>query len=79
MKKWGTKIYAKCAATNEMKTFVGQTIEAPNEALAHEYCQNNGLGYCFIDGEVLMEIPCKKDSLEPDWNKSIDYEKEQNN
>lgn len=79
MKTWGTEIKAICAVTGEMKTFCGQNIKAPTRQLAHEYCQNNGLGYCHITDELVMEIPCKEGTYEPDFNNAIDYDKEQNN
>lgn len=79
MKTWTTKIFAKCAVTGEMTEFCGQNIEAPTRQLAHEYCQNNGLGYLHISDELVMEIPCKPNSFEPDWDKAEDYDLPQNN
>lgn len=79
MKTWGTIIYAKCAMTGEQKIFCGPNIKAPSRSLAHEYCQNNGLGYCHIGDELVAEIPCKEGTYEPDWDKMIDYENTQNN
>jgi hypothetical protein len=80
MKIWTTLVYAKCAETNEYRTFCGQNIEAPTKKLAHEYCQNNGLGYLHISDELIMEIPCKsKTDYSPDWDKAIDYGNIQNN
>lgn len=79
MKTWGTTIYAKCPLTGEMKTYGGPNIQAPTRELAFEWCQNNGLGYCHIEGELVAEIPCKSESYEPDWTKMIDYEIRQNN
>lgn len=79
MTKWGTLIYSICPVNNDKRVFVGPTIEAPSRQLAHEYCQNNGMGYCHIGDELIMEIPCKEGTYEPDWNKSVDYHKEQYN
>jgi hypothetical protein len=80
MKTWSTLIYAKCPETNEYKTFCGQNIKAPTKKLAHEYCQNNGLGYLHISDELVMEIPCKsKSDYTPDWKNAIDYDIIQNN
>jgi hypothetical protein len=76
MKTWSTIIYAKCAATGEMKQFGGQNIKAPTRQLAHEYCQTHGLGYCHIGDEVVMEIPCKKNSYEPDFDNAEDFDLE---
>lgn len=80
MKIWGTTIYAKAPHANgEIREFCGPNIEAPTQELAYEYCQNNGLGYCYIGDELVMEIPCKKGTYEPDWDNAIDYENTQNN
>lgn len=79
MKTWGTTIYAKCAQTGDQKTFCGPNVKAPSRQLAFDYCQNNGLGYCHIQDEIVMEIPCKKGTYEPDFDNAIDYENIQNN
>lgn len=80
MKKWTTIIYAKDPCSDgEVVEFNGPVIEAFTARLAHEYCQNNGLGYCYISDELAAEIPCKPGTLEPDWDKMVDYEDPQNN
>ena len=80
MKIWSTVIYARCSETNEFRTFCGQNIEASTRKLAHEFCQNNGLGYLHISDELIMEIPCKsKDDYTPNFEKTIDYDVIQNN
>lgn len=53
-------IYAKAPHANgEVRKFIGPIIEAPSFKLAEEYCQLNGLGYCYIDGELIAEIDAK--------------------
>lgn len=79
MKTWGTTIYAICPLTGEMRTYGGPNIEAPTRKLAFEYCQNNGLGYCHIEGELVAEIPCKPGTHEADFSKMVDYENRGNN
>lgn len=81
MKLWSTYIMAINPVDGELTEFCGQNIEAPSKKLAHEYCQNNGLGYLNIDDEILQIIPCKKGSnFEADFsNASRDYWKEQCN
>lgn len=76
---WSTVVYAKCAVTGDIKTFCGPNISAPTRKLAHEYCQHNGLGYVHISDELIMEIPCKNGTLEPDFDAAIDYQKIQYN
>ena len=78
MKKWSTIIYAKNPNTGNISEFGGPIIEAPSKKLAFEYCQNNGLGYCFIGDEIISIIPTKADGLTPDWDKRIDFDTELN-
>ena len=79
MKFWTTEIFALCPIRNEIKTFCGPNIPAPTKELAHKYCQSNGLGYLHVGDELVMEIPCKAGTYEPDWINAIDYDKIQNN
>ena len=80
MKTWSTIIKAICPITKELKTFCGQNIQAPTKELAHEYCQNNGLGYLIISDELIKEIPCKPNTTNvPDWNNATDYTITENN
>lgn len=73
MKKWGTLIYAISPNSNEKTiTFCGPTIEAPSRKLAHQYCQENGLGYCHISDELIAEIDSKTGNI-------VDYEIPQKN
>jgi len=78
MKKWCTEIKAIEAKTGEMKTWIGEHVEAPTWDLAQEWCNNNK-GYLKVVGELVMEVPCKENSYEPDWGKAVDYENTQNN
>lgn len=78
MKAWVTWIIAKDSMTNEEKIFSGPNIEAPSQRLAQEYCNNNGLGYCRVDGELVAEIPCDE-NYKPDINKTEDFETAQSN
>lgn len=73
MKKWATEIKALDAKTGEMKTWCGDNVDAPTWELAQEWCDKNK-GYLKVVGELIAEIPCKENSLEPDWEKMIDYE-----
>jgi hypothetical protein len=79
MKIWSTDIHAICPLTGELKLFGGPNIEAPTKKLALEYCQLNGLGYCHVGDEIVMEIPCIKGTYKPDFDNAIDYETIQNN
>lgn len=78
MKLWCTEIKALEASTGEMKTWGGESVEAPTWGLAQKWCDENK-GYLKVVGELIAEIPCKKGTYEPDWNNMIDYENIQNN
>lgn len=73
MKLWSTEIKALDAKTGEMSTWCGEHVEAPTWELAQEWCYNNR-GYLKVIGELIAEIPCKEGTLEPDFDKMIDYE-----
>lgn len=75
MRKWVTSITAIDPKSGELKHWSGPEVPGISATDARNYCDNNGLGYCKIDGELVAEIPCKKDSYEPDFDKMIDYEK----
>ena len=79
MKHWSTEIKAKSPINGQMSTYAGPDIKAPTLELAQEYCEKNGLGYCWVIGELIMDIPCIEGTLDPDWDKAIDYTKPQDN
>ena len=76
MKLWSTTIYAISPVTGEMTEYAGPNIPALSKSLAHEFCQNSGIGYgyCHIGDEIVMEIPCKKGTYEADFDHAVDYE-----
>lgn len=67
MKTYGTTIYAKNPKTGGMSTFAGPNVKGISKQDAFSWCQNNGLGYCYIEGEIVAEI----DSI---TGETIDYE-----
>lgn len=75
MKTWATNIKAINPLDGEITDFCGPNIKAPSKELAFEYCQKNGLGYCSIEGEVLMEIPCDE-NYKADFGNAINFESE---
>lgn len=78
MKTWGTSIFAKHNITGEMAEFCGENIQAPTRELAIQWCQIHA-GYLHVNDEIIMEIPCKPNSLEPDWDNAEDYDLPQQN
>lgn len=76
MKKYATTIFARDPKTKEMKNWVGPNVPGISFQDAQKYCNQNGLGYCHVDGELIAEIPTKNDGITPDWNGMIDYEQQ---
>ncbi len=76
MQLFSTEIMAVCPIKGDTTKFCGPNIRAWNAKEAFDYCQSNGLGYCHVNGDVVVcEIPTKDDvSFEPDWEKMVDYE-----
>lgn len=74
MRKWTTKIHAIDPFSGELCWWCGPHIDAPSASLAQDYCNNNGMGYCVVDGELIMEVPCKDDGCTPDWKSAVDFE-----
>lgn len=73
-KYWTTKIIAKSPLDGQLRNYCGPNIPAETYEQAQEYCEQNGLGYCWVDAQLVCEIPCKPGTLEPDWDKRIDYD-----
>lgn len=74
MKQWVTEIKAIDPVDGEMKTWGGPTVPGISLRFAKEYCQNNGLGYCKVIGQLIAQIPCKTDSAEADFGNRLDYD-----
>lgn len=74
MKLYTTTIRAvKPGTEDDLRTYSGPNVPGISFADAQAYCENNGLGYCLVDGELVAEIPCKPGTLEADWDNAIDY------
>ncbi len=69
-----TSIMAVDPRDGELKKWCGPEVPGISESDAQRYCENNGLGYCKVDGILVAEIPCKEGTYEPDFTKMIDYE-----
>lgn len=79
MRMWVTQIKAVDPRDGELKTYFGPNVPGVNHEDAEGYCQQNGLGYCWVLGELIGEIPCKEGTHEPDMDKMVDYEKIKSN
>lgn len=74
---WVTELKAIDPNDGELKTWMGDYVEAPTWELAQEWCDKNK-GYLTVVGELVVEILCDE-NFKPDWNNMIDYEKISNN
>jgi hypothetical protein len=70
---WATEIKAKSPIDAAMKTYCGPNVPGETQEEAQEYCEANGLGYCWVIGQLIAEIPCIEGTFEPDWNNQINY------
>lgn len=72
---WVTEIKAIDPNDGVLKSWCGPNVPGINHEDAVRFCQNDGLGYCRVIGELTAEIPCKEGTNEPDFDKMVDYEK----
>lgn len=73
MRTYTTEIQALDPETGEMKSWAGPNVPGITLKDAENYCQQNGLGYCKINGELVAEIPCDE-IFKPNWDNMVDYE-----
>lgn len=73
MRYWATEIKAIDPTDGQWKTWGGPNVPGINQEDAERYCQQNGLGYCEVVGELEEEIPTKEDGLTPDWSKVVNF------
>lgn len=57
-----------------LKTWTGPNVPGVSIDTAEQYCQENGLGYLTVLGQLLTEIPCKPGSIEADFSKRQDFD-----
>lgn len=76
---WGTEIRAIDPMDGEMKTWAGPIVPGITYKEAKRYCSENGLGYCkVIKDQLIMSVPCKNGTIEPDWDKKVVYVENEN-
>jgi hypothetical protein len=73
MKLFTTTIQAIDPLDGELKLWGGPNVPAISFNDARRYCNENGLGYCTIFGELVATIPTNSDERTPDFSKMIDY------
>ena len=58
MMRWATEILAIDPNSDRgIVKWEGPNIEAETHEEAERYCQENGLGYCKVLGELVCEVP----------------------
>lgn len=73
MRLWVTKITAIDPMSGELCEYIGPNVPGINWDDAEDYCQQNGLGYCAICGELIAEIPINDTTGEIYYHDAIDY------
>lgn len=79
MKIFGTKMQVINQHTKEPIWVEGMKVKSPTRESAQRLLDKCDYHYLVLGDELIAEIPCKPGTLEPDWNKMIDYEIIQNN
>lgn len=79
MKIWTTEMQVLNQQTKELHWVEGMRVKAFTREKAQELLDRYNYHYLILGDEIVAEIPCKPGTLEPDWNKMIDYEIIQNN
>lgn len=74
MKLWVTEIRAIDPNDGELKTWAGPHVPGITWRFAEEYCQNHGLGYCKVIGELVAEIEYKSNDPWADLGERTDYD-----
>lgn len=79
MKIWSTEMQVLNQQTKELHWVEGMRVKAFTKEKAQELLDKYNFHYLVLGDEIVAEIPCKPGTLDPDWNKMIDYEIIQNN
>lgn len=72
-KIWLTEVKAKSPIDGSMRRYLGPHVVGETLEDAQQYCEENELGYCWVIGELVMEIPCKEGTYEPDWDNATSH------
>lgn len=76
MTTWATEVIALDPMDHSrgIRNFEGPKVIAPTRETAQQWLHDRGIFYARVADELIMEIPCKPGTYEPDWDKAIDYE-----
>lgn len=68
MNIYTTIIRAISPTTGNLLAYSGPKIPGTSFENAQEYCENNGLGYCEVDGILLEVIPVETTEVISEWD-----------
>lgn len=71
---WATQILAYCPHSRALFHWQGPHVPGIDKADAERFCQENGLGYCRVVGQVIEEIPCDDKTGKPDFSRRLSFE-----
>lgn len=74
MKRWSTEMQVLNQYTKALHWVEGMVVIAYTRELAQKLLDKYNYHYLVLGDEIVCEIPCKSGTLEPDWNKMVDYE-----
>jgi len=74
MKLWETKMQVLNQKTQELIWVEGLRVRAYTREKAQKLLDKYNYNYLILGDEIIAEIPCKANTLDPDWNKIIDYQ-----
>ncbi len=74
MKRWSTEMQVLNQQTKELHWVEGMVVIAPSKELAQKLLDKYDFHYLVLGDEIICGIPCKPGTLDPDWNRMIDYE-----
>lgn len=79
MKLWDTSMQVLNQQTKELMWVEGMRVKAFTREKAQEILDKYDYNYLVLGDEIVVEIPCKPGTYDPDWEKMIDHEVIQNN
>lgn len=74
MKRWSTEMQVLNQKTKELHWVEGMTVISHTREAAQKLLDKYNYHYLVLGDEIVCEIPCKPETLEPDWNRMIDHE-----
>lgn len=74
MKRWSTEMQVLNQETKELHWVEGMVVISQSRESAQKLLNKYNYHYLVLGDEIVCEIPCKPETLEPDWNRMVDYE-----